>query len=67
MMLTRPYFTLFQVTTPARARGCFTCSSFQGEYYGGHLLCQRDGARKVIGVPQMGCAFWMREPGSDDE
>ena len=27
----------------------------------------RQAGAKVIGVPQMGCAFWQRDPGSDDE
>jgi hypothetical protein len=60
-------FTAFQIATPARARGCFTCTNFHGQFYGGHLLCERDHARQVIGSPQMGCAFWEREPGADDE
>jgi len=66
-MITRQYFTLFQTATPARARGCFTCTHFHGLFYADHLLCERDHARQVIGVPAMGCAFWEREPGSDDE
>jgi len=31
------------------------------------MLCERDGGRHVVGVPAMGCAFWEREPRSDDE
>jgi hypothetical protein len=50
-----------------RARGCLTCSSFQGRFYGGHLLSERDGGRRVVAVPREGCAFWMREIGADDE
>jgi len=30
-------------------------------------LCEHNGGRHVIGVPAMGCAFWQREPGSDDD
>jgi hypothetical protein len=47
-------FTPFKVTTPARARGCFTCSSFQGRYYGGHVVCERTKAPHMIGVPAYG-------------
>jgi hypothetical protein len=61
------YFRPYQDATPPRARGCLTCHNFQGEFYDGHLLRQRDGERQVIGVPMMGCAFWMRATGSDDE
>ncbi len=28
---------------------------------------KRTKAVHVIGVPTMGCAFWEREPGADDE
>ena len=60
-------FTPFQTTTPARSRGCLTCTHFHGRFFGGHVLCERDGARRVVGAPAMGCAFWMREPAADDE
>ena len=61
------YFTPYRYDTPARARACFTCASFQGRYYAEHLVCERDGGRSVAGVPAMGCAFREREPGADDE
>jgi hypothetical protein len=61
------YFTAFRPTDPARARGCWTCAGFLGQFYGGHLVCERDGGRSVIGVPAQGCAFWMRAIGADDE
>ncbi|HEV3018859.1 MAG TPA: hypothetical protein VGY49_07550 [Burkholderiaceae bacterium] len=61
------YFTPFQATAPARARGCLTCTHFHGQFYCGHVLCERDRARYVVGVPAQGCAFWEREPGADDE
>ena len=61
------YFSPFQPTDPARARGCWTCTHFNGGLFCGHLPCERDGGRQVIGVPAMGCAFWEREPGADDE
>ena len=62
------YFTPYPTTQDAaRARGCLTCAHFLGRYYAEHLLCERDGGRYVVGVPAMGCAFWQREPGADDE
>jgi len=60
-------FTPYQPTTPARARGCFACALFLGRYFCGHVVCEREKAIKLIGVPSMGCAFWQREPGADDE
>jgi len=44
-----------------------TFQHFQGRFYAGHLLCERDSGRHVVGVPAMGCAFWERDPGADDE
>jgi hypothetical protein len=44
-----------------------TFQHFQGRFYAGHLLCERDSGRYVVGVPAMGCAFWERDPGADDE
>jgi hypothetical protein len=29
--------------------------------------CDRPGLSPVVAQPQFGCAFWTREPGSDDE
>ena len=59
-------FTPFTISTPARARGCFTCTHFQGRYLADHVVCERHGAIQVMGTPLNGCAFWEREPGSDD-
>jgi hypothetical protein len=61
------HFSPFVATTPARARGCLTCTHFHGQFFCGHVLCERDGGRHVVGVASMGCAFWEREPGADDE
>ena len=61
------YFTPHRVESPARSRGCLTCTHFHGRFYASHLLCECDGGRYVVGVPTMGCAFWEREPGGDDE
>ena len=61
------YFTPYRPSSSARARGCLTCAHFLGRFYAEHLLCERNDGRQVIGRPAMGCAFWEREPGSDDE
>lgn len=55
------------VATGARARGCFTCTHFHGNLFCTHVLCERNGGRSVVGVPIQGCAYWEREPGSDDD
>jgi len=51
-------FTPYRPTDPVRGRGCWTFDGFQGPFYAGHLLYQRDGRCRVVGVPAMGCAFW---------
>ena len=51
----------------ARERGCFTCTHFHGRCLAEHLLCEHRGGRHVIGTPTLGCAYWEREPGADDE
>jgi len=50
-----------------RGRGCYTCAHVLGGIYAEPLLCELSGGRRVVGTPATGCAFWMREPGSDDE
>jgi len=66
-MDTLSYFNPFRAESPARARGCYTCTHFQGQFFCEHVLCQRNGGRSVVGVPAQGCAYWQREPGADDE
>jgi hypothetical protein len=61
------YFSPHRVDYPARARGSLACAHFHDQFYCGHALCECTKAVHVIGVPAMGCAFWEREPGSDDE
>jgi hypothetical protein len=64
------YLTRFspqRLDSGARAAGCLTFTHFHGRFYAEHQLCERDGGRKVVGVPRDGCAFWEREPGADDE
>jgi len=53
--------------TRARARGRFTCTWFQGRHLADHLVCEQRDPVQVIGSPIAGCAYWQREPGSDDE
>jgi hypothetical protein len=60
-------FTPHRTESPARSRGCLTCTHFHGQFYSGHVRCERDGGRRVVAVPREGCAFWEREPGADDE
>ena len=66
-MQTTSYFAPHALAHGARARGCFTCTHFLARFYAEHLLCERNRGRQVIGQPLAGCAFWMREPGSDDD
>ena len=61
------YFSPHVDAAGARFRGCMTCAHWQGERYGGHVLCEHRGGVLVIGRPELGCAFWEREPGADDE
>ncbi len=57
-----------QFATQARKRGCYTCVSFLGRFYGGHLVCDRAApAVQVIGTPALRCAFWEQATGADDE
>jgi hypothetical protein len=51
----------------ARQRGCLTCAHFQGEFHCGHVVCEQKTKHQVIGRPELGCAYWQREPGADDE
>lgn len=59
-------FIPFPVYEGARARGCFTCTHHKGRFMGEHMVCEQRGVY-VIGRPLDGCAYWRREPGSDDE
>lgn len=51
----------------ARKRGCLTCEYFQGEFCGGHVVCERFERDRVIGDAMIGCAYWQRELGADDD
>jgi len=61
------YFTPHAAPTEGRARGCYACTHFHGLLHGGHVVCEHRGGVRVIGVAKMGCAYWQREPGADDE
>jgi hypothetical protein len=60
------YFTPHQPITLARAMGCYTGSHFRGRLMAQHIVCEHRGAIQVIGIPRNGCAYWKREPGSED-
>jgi len=47
--------------------GCWTCQHFHGELVarGVHVVCRHDELPAVIAQPTNGCAFWIREPGTD--
>jgi hypothetical protein len=46
--------------------GCFTCRYF-GERVDVAVWCARPGGEHVRSQAERGCAFWEREPGTDDE
>ena len=35
-------FTPYRTDCPASEKGCLTCTHFQGRFYCGHVLCERD-------------------------
>jgi hypothetical protein len=55
-------------STPSGDAGpCWHCAGFVRLLYGGSAaLCARSGV-VVRALPAQGCAFYVREPGSDDE
>ena len=61
------HFQPYRTETGARERGCYTCAHWQGQRYGGHVVCEHRGGVQVIGRPELGCAYWEREPGADDD
>lgn len=65
--MTLVYFSPHVLATGARARGCFTCAHFDGEFFCGHVVCRSRVKQQVIGRPELGCAYWMRAIGSDDD
>lgn len=61
------YFRPIPLYEGARARGCLTCTYFRGQWAACHVVCERFEKPRVVGTATMGCAYWEREPGSDDE
>lgn len=53
--------------TGLRAGGCFTCANWWGEYRGIMPVCRQGGGRLVLGQPMLGCCYWMRTTGMDQE
>lgn len=51
----------------ARAMGCRSCTHNKGVLMGAHVVCQHRAGTYVVGRPELGCAYWEREPGADDE
>lgn len=60
------YFVPLPAYKGARARGCMTCAHWHGEFHSGHVVCRSRPQPQVIGRAELGCAYWMREPGADD-
>lgn len=46
--------------------GCWTCAHWHGRWSGKLPVCDRDPMPIVQALPQHACAFWEREPGTDD-
>jgi len=61
------HFSPHPLPTGARALGCMACTHFHGQRYYEVVICEHHGGRHAIGIPAMGCAYWEREPGADDE
>jgi len=60
-------FSPYALLPPTRARGCYSCTHFHGNFLAQHLVCEHRCGTQVIGTPKNGCAFWEREPGADDQ
>jgi hypothetical protein len=57
---------IYRVTVVAeRFGGCYTCRYF-GERREPAVWCAHPGGEHVRSQAERGCAFWEREPGSDD-
>lgn len=54
------------VWTERHHGGCATCRYWQAWESSGAALCNYRGRPLVFAQPQHGCAYWEREPGSDD-
>ncbi|MGB8329309.1 MAG: hypothetical protein WCE62_04215 [Polyangiales bacterium] len=65
--MTLVYFSPHALAIGARASGCLTCEYFRGQWSGGHVVCERFERDRVIGDARIGCAYWERAVGADDE
>lgn len=55
-------------SAPAAERPCWHCQRFGGLVYQDTAArCLREAGVAIVAQPRYGCAFWVREPGSDDE
>ena len=52
---------------PPNSRPCWYCHWWGGEYARLHGLCNRPNGNRVQANPSVGCAFFEREPGVDDD
>lgn len=52
---------------PAQIKGCFSCAHFHGEIAAPHVVCMQHGKPRIVAQPEIGCAFWERAPGGDDD
>jgi len=48
------------------AGGCYVCRHYRGAFNAEALVCEIPGHRHCPSLPKSGCAFWEREPASDD-
>jgi hypothetical protein len=55
------YFNPHPQHEGACARGCFTCSHWQGRFLSDQVACEHRGRVQVIGQPLNGCAYWQRD------
>lgn len=46
--------------------GCYTCAYFGERLEGDTVKCAKPGDEHVRAQAHQGCAFWQREPGTDD-
>ena len=61
-----PVVTTAQPTN--QTNPCWHCQHWGGWAHGGpHSYCRRPGCSPVQAIPERGCAYWVREPGADDE
>jgi hypothetical protein len=52
----------------AANHACWHCHWWGGvDTSGSHALCDRPKSSRVVADAETGCAFYVREPGSDDE